>query len=163
MSEKDELLEVMQESVGREQGPYTCEVDKGMMMKVPWAVDDPNPLWRDEQYARQTRYGGLIASPYFVEFLRFRGLSDYGGPTPPTTPRRALPGRPANVVGGEEVEFFRPIRPGDTITIRRHTAAVKKAFSHSLKRDVVIETLEQTFSNQFGEVVATHKSTNVKT
>jgi acyl dehydratase len=163
LSEKDELLEVMQESVGREQGPYTCVVDKGMMMKVPWAVDDPNPLWRDEQYARQTRYGGLIASPYFVEFLRFRGLSDYGGPTAPTTPRRALPGRPANVVGGEEVEFFGTIRPGDTITIRRHTSAVKKAFSHSLKRDVVIETLEQTFSNQFGEVVATHKSTNVKT
>lgn len=163
MSQKDEVLEVMQEWVGQEMGPFTCEVDKGMMMKVPWAVDDPNPLWRDEEYARQTRYGGLIASPCFVEFLRFRGMSDYGGPTTPTTPRRALPGSPANVVGGEEVEFFRPIRPGDTITIRRQTSAVKKRFSSTLQREVVIETLEQTFSNQFGEVVATHKSTNVKT
>ncbi len=163
MSQKDEVLEVMQEWVGQEQGPFTCEVDKGMMMKVPWAVDDPNPLWRDEEYARRTRYGGLIAAPYFVEFLRFRGMSDYGRPTAPATRRRGLPGRPANVVGGEEVEFFRPIRPGDTITIKRQTSAVKKSSSSSLEREVVIETLEQTFSNQYGEVVATHKSTNIKT
>lgn len=163
MAEKDEILEAMKEWVGQEQGPFKCEVDKGMMMKIPWAVDDPNPLWRDEHYARQTRYGGLIASPYFVEFLRFRGASDYGGPTTPVTPRRALPGSPANVVGGEEVEYFRPIRPGDVITITRQTTDVKKRWSNKLDRDVVIETLEQVFTNQFGEVVATHKSTNIKT
>jgi acyl dehydratase len=162
MGEKDELLEVMKEWVGQEQGPFTCEVEKGMMMKLPWAVDDPNPLWRDEHYARQTRWGGLIASPYFAEFLRFRGISDYGGPATPPAPRRPLPGSPANVVGGEEVEFFQPIRPGDVITINRHTAEVKKRWSSSLGREVVIETLEQVFTNQYGEVVATHKSTNFK-
>ncbi len=164
MTEKDEVFEVMKEWVGQEQGPFRCEIEKSMLMKVPWAVDDPNPLWRDEEYARQTSYGGLIASPYFVEFLRFRGMSDYGRPTPRTAPpRRALPGRPANVVGGEEVEYFLPIRPGDTITISRMTTDVKKRWSESLHRDVVIETLEQVFSNQHGEVVATHKSTNIKT
>lgn len=162
MTEKDEVLEVMKEWLGQQQGPFKCEVDKGMMMKIPWAVDDPNPLWRDEHYARQTRWGGLIASPYFVEFLRFRGISDYR-PTAPATARRALPGSPANVVGGEEVEFFRPIRPGDVITSTRQTTDVKKRTSKKLDREVVIETLEQTFTNQFGEVVATHKSTNVKT
>ena len=161
MTEKDEVLEVMKEWLGQQQGPFKCEVDKGMMMKIPWAVGDPNPLWRDEEYARKTRYGGLVASPYFVEFLRFRGLSDYGR----TTPRRGtpLPGRPANVVGGEEVEYFRPIRPGDVITISRRTTDIKKRWSKQLNRDVVIETLEQTFTNQFGQLVATHKSTNIKT
>ncbi len=164
MTEKDEVFEVMKEWVGEEQGPFTCVVDKSMLMKVPWAVDDPNPLWRDEDYARRTRYGGLIASPYFVEFLRFRGMSDYTGP--PKTgrpPRRPLPGSPANVVGGEEVEYFLPIRPGDTITISRMTTDVKKRWSESLRREVVIETLEQVFRNQDGKIVATHKSTNIKT
>ena len=160
MAQVDELLDVMQKTVGQEQGPFTCEVDKGMMIKIPWAVGDPNPLWRDEHYARQTRYGGLVASPYFVEFLRFRGLSDYGRTT--VRPGTPLPGRPANVVGGEEVEYFNTIRPGDVITVSRRTTDVKKRWSKSLERDVVVETLEQSFTNQFGELVATHKSTNIK-
>lgn len=160
MAQVDDLLDVMKETIDQEQGPFSCEVDKGMMMKIPWAVGDPNPLWRDEKYARQTRYGGLVASPYFVEFLRFRGLSDYGRTTDrPGTP---LPGRPANVVGGEEVEYFQVVRPGDVITVSRQTTDVKKSFIGSLKREVVIETLEQNFTNQFGELVATHKSTNIK-
>ena len=160
MAQVDDLLNVMQKTVGKEQGPFTCEVDKGMIMKIPWAVGDPNPLWRDEHYARQTHYGGLVASPHFVEFLRFRGLSDYGRTT--RRPGVALPGRPANVVGGEEVEYFQTIRPGDVITINRQTADVKKRWSKNLEREVVIETLEQSFTNQYGELVATHKSTNVK-
>ena len=160
MTQVDELFEVMKKTINQEQGPFTCEVDKGMMMKIPWAVGDPNPLWRDENYARNTRYGGLVSSPYFVEFLRFRGLSDYGR-TPPRTVT-PLPGRPANVVGGEEVEYFGVIRPGDVITVSRKTTDVKKSWSKGLDREVVIETLEQSFTNQFGELVATHKSTNIK-
>ena len=160
MAQVDDLLDVMKETIDQEQGPFTCEVDKGMMMKIPWAVGDPNPLWRDEKYARQTRYGGLVASPYFVEFLRFRGLSDYGRTT--NRPGTPLPGRPANVVGGEEVEYFQVVRPGDVITVSRQTTDVKKSFIKSLGREVVIETLGQNFTNQFGELVATHKSTNIK-
>ena len=160
MTQVDDLLKVMKKTINQEQGPFKCEVDKGMMMKIPWAVGDPNPLWRDEKYARDTRYGGLISSPYLVEFLRFRGLSDYGRTT--RRPGVALPGRPANVVGGEEVEYFQTIRPGDVITINRQTADVKKRWSKNLEREVVIETLEQSFTNQYGELVATHKSTNVK-
>lgn len=158
---KDELLKVMSQLVGKEEPQVSCQVDTGMIMKLPWAVDDPNPLWRDEKYARQTCWGGIIASPYFVEFLRFRGMSSYDKPSTPFSP--PLPGSPANVVGGEEVEYFRPIRPGDVITISRRTTDVKKRRSKGLDRDVVIQTLEQVFTNQFGEVVATHKSTNIKT
>ncbi len=161
MAQADDVLEVMKELIGKEEPVVTCQVDKGMMIKLPWAVDDPNPLWRDEKYARQTRWGGLIASPYFAEFLRFRGLSSYDQMFPFFG--KPLPGRPANVVGGEEVEYFRPIRPEDVITCSRRTTEVKKRISKSLKREVVIQTYEQTFTNQFGEVVIIHKSTNIKT
>jgi acyl dehydratase len=161
LAQADEVLEAMQQSVGKEERIVTCEVDKGMMMKLPWAVDDPNPLWRDEKYARETRWGGLIASPYFAEFLRFRGISSYEEGSPSSG--QPLPGSPANVVGGEEVEYFCPIRPGDIITCTRRTTEVKKRMSKSLNREVVIQTYEQTFTNQRGELVITHKSTNVKT
>jgi acyl dehydratase len=161
LSQADEVLEVMNELVGKEEHVITCEVDKGMMLKMPWAVDDPNPLWRNEKFARQTRWGGLIASPYFGEFLRFRGISSYDQIYPALG--KSLPGSPANVVGGEEVEYFRPIRPGDVITCTRRTSEVKKRVSKSLNKEVVIQTYDQTFTNQFGEVVITHRSTNVKT
>ena len=62
----------------------------------------------------------------------------------------------------EEVEYFKTIKPGDVITISRQTTDVKQRFMKSLDREVVIETLEQSFSNQLGELVATHKSTNLK-
>lgn len=162
MTQADAVLEVMKTWVGEEETPPPYEVEKGMMMKMPWVVGDPNPLWRDEQYARQTRYGGIIAAPYFVEFLRFRYYSTYGRTTTPVA-RQDLPGRPANVVGGEEVEYFRPIRPGDVISISCKTTDVKKRWSKGLDRDVVIQTHEQVFTNQFGELVATHKSTHIKT
>ncbi len=161
MAEKDELFKVMKEMVGKEEPPVTVKVNEGMLMKIPWAIDDPNPLWRDEKYARQTKWGGLVASPTFVEFLRFRLLSSYDKPAQSIWP--PLPGNPANVVGGEEVEYLRPIRPGDVITITCKTTDVKKRWSKTLKKDVVIQTLEQTFTNQFGELVATHKCTHIKT
>ncbi len=162
MSRKDELPEAARESAVPERAPLTCEVDKGMMMKLPWAVDDPNPLWRDERYARQTRHGGLIASPYLMEFLRFRASSSYTGPTAPVAPRPAQSGGSAGVAGGSEVEFIRPIRPGDIITIEQRPGDVKKRFSKSLQREIVIETSEQVFTNQLGEVVATYKSTGIR-
>jgi acyl dehydratase len=161
LTKADEVLEHMKPWVGKEAPPVTCEVEKGMMMKIPWAVGDPNPLWRDEQYARQTKWGGIIASPTFVEYLRHH--QPLGRTTTPVNVL-VVPGirGVANVVGGEEVEYFRPIRPGDVITIVRVTTDAKKRWSKTLNRDVVIQTLEQTFTNQFGELVATHKSTHVK-
>ena len=42
LTQVDVLLKVMKKTVNQEQGPFTCEVDKGMMMKIPWAVGDPN-------------------------------------------------------------------------------------------------------------------------
>ncbi|MEE9281668.1 MAG: MaoC family dehydratase, partial [Myxococcota bacterium] len=142
MSKADEIYAVMKGWIGEEETPPPCEVEKAMMMKLPWVVGDPNPLWRDEDYASGTPYGGLVASPYFVEYLRFRYYSTYGRTNTPA-PRQRLPGRPANVVGGQEVEYFRPIRPGDVIHITCKTTDLQKRWSKKLDREVVIETFEQ--------------------
>lgn len=162
MSQADEIHAVIQSWIGDEETPPPYEVEKGAMMKLPWVVGDPNPLWRDEEYAGKTRWGGLIASPYFIEFLRFRYYSSYGRTNTPV-PRQPLPGRPANVVGGQEVEYLRPIRPGDVISISAKTTDAQKRWSKRLDRDVVIQTHEQVFTNQDGEVVARHTSTHIKT
>lgn len=164
MEKIDELLAIMEKWVDKEERILPCEVEKGLMMKIPWAVGDPNPLWRDEAYARKTRYGGLIASPDFVEWLRFRIRSDYGRASRPVTRDLPgdLPGEPENIVGGEEVEYFRPIRIGDTINITSKTIDVKKRWSKSLKKEVVIQTRQEVYINQFGELVATIRCINIK-
>ena len=75
LAQLDELLDVMQKTVGQEQGPFTCEVDKAMMIKIPWAVGDPNPLWRDECYA-----SGGVPTPCCYDFGRtFYSRSDIVG------------------------------------------------------------------------------------
>ena len=160
MADADAILEVMKKWVGQEEEPWTVEVDKTTMAKVAWCVDDPNPLWRDEEYARQTRFGGIIACPYFLDWLRHKPTYGQRIVWPPMP---TLPGNPPNVVGGEEVEYLRPIRPGDVITVTSRTTDVKKRWSKSLNKDIVIQSHGHTFTNQFGEVVATRKGTSIKT
>ena len=165
MEEEDPVLQEMRSWTGKELVPQPAkfEVEKGMMMKIPWVINDPNPLWRNEKYARQTRYGGIIASPSFVEYLRIRpACVPDRKPTPVT--RLGIPGTrgQANVVGGEEVEYFRPIRPGDVINISHKNIGVKKSWSKSLGTQVYILTFEFTYTNQFDELVALHRTTSFK-
>ena len=41
------------------------EVEKGAIKKYADAVDDHNPLYWDDEYAKNSRYGSIIAPPGF--------------------------------------------------------------------------------------------------
>ena len=159
MTDADTIVDEIKKLMGKER-TVKIEVEKGMMMKIPWAIDDPNPLWRDEHYARQTRWGGIIASPSFVEYLRI-GARNLNRTTTPFASPGSVRGGPPGVVGGEEVEFFQPVRPGDVITGSRKLIDAKKRRSKSLNKDIVIQTSESKFTNQFGELVATMRATRM--
>ncbi len=77
------------------------------------AVGDDNGLWLDTDYARSTRWGGIIAPPTFVDrFTPFYVLGDdnsqgyLGGPMPIKRPFRH------GFSASDEHEIFRPVRPG---------------------------------------------------
>lgn len=162
MIDMDAVAEELAKDIGVEEPSETYVVEKSNMFKIPWCIGDPNPLWRDEQYARQTRWGGLIACPQFIEHLRFRVMSSYTKRDKLRSVHPSLPGNPGNIVGGESVKYLRPIRPGDVLTCTRRIVGVKKRYSKKLQKDIVILSQGQTFTNQFGEVVATHESTSIK-
>lgn len=71
-----------------------------------WAncIDYWNPLWDDETYALNTRYGSIIAAPYYLsgtlmmDMVKTPGVGTWGGKN-----------------NGELAEFFKPVRPGDVI------------------------------------------------
>jgi len=41
------------------------EVEKGAIRRFAEAVNDANPLFQDEEYARKSQYGTIIAPPGF--------------------------------------------------------------------------------------------------
>jgi len=106
------------------------------------AIGDLNPLYRDEGYAKKTRYGSLIAPP---SFLRVVGGGFGTG--------MGLRGVLAFHSGTEWV-FYRPIYPGDKYTCDVEFIELQEKGGRFAPRWLQ-EIHEVKYSNQKGEVVAT--------
>jgi hydroxyacyl-ACP dehydratase HTD2-like protein with hotdog domain len=65
------------------------------------------------------------------------------------------------VRGGEELEFFAPVRVGDRVTVKGKIAEMKEKEGKS--GTLVFVTSEFTYANQAGEVLATHRLTMIGT
>jgi len=149
--------------IGRETPPWTLEVSRLDIKRFAVATDDLNPLYMDEERARQSRYGSLIAPPLFYmapltdpvpeSALRADGLPYEGKfPIPPTPLPRLMD-------GGTEIEFFVPIRAGDTLTGRCKITDIYQKEGRS--GPLIFVARETTYTNQKGEVVLIEKGTAV--
>ena len=103
-------------------------------------VGDLNPLYRDQEYARWTRFGGLIAHPCFPWTHHWPGRSYWG-----------LPGVHGFGVA-VDCEFYRNVRPGDRINIWNRVLDVKEKHSRFSGR-MAMQYLESTYTNQRDEIV----------
>ncbi|OGA44684.1 MAG: acyl dehydratase [Betaproteobacteria bacterium RIFCSPLOWO2_12_FULL_62_58] len=103
-------------------------------------IGDLNPLFRDQEYARWTRFGSLIAHPCFPWTHHWPGRSYWG-----------LPG-----VHGFGVtidcEFYRNVRPGDRVNIWNRVLDIKEKPSKFSGR-MAMQYLESTYTNQRDEVL----------
>ncbi len=138
-----------QRAIGQESAPQLMEVEKGAIIKFAQAIGDDNPLYNDEVAARESRFGGLIAPPTFLRSA--------------VTARPELPfDVPFERVldGGSDWEYFVPVRPGDKITsVSRIEDMNERNGSIGL---MLIFTIVVTYTNQFGQVVATQTSTSIR-
>ena len=100
------ITDELRNAVGIDSAPLTYEVEKGAVIRFADAIEDPNPVYRDEVAARDSRYGGLIAPPTFLRSM---------APGPATVEARSPLTRTLD--GGSEWEFFYPVRPGDLVTV----------------------------------------------
>ena len=144
-------------AVGSPLGPPTSGVvSRREAQRYARSVGDLDPVYFDEQAARDAGYDGLVAPPTFVghavveggtlDDLREDGLwRDRGG-----TPIRLHVSR--TMFGGEEWEFRAPVLVGDTITAQRRLGAVEEKDGRS--GPFVLLHYETTFTNQRDEVVA---------
>lgn len=138
-----------QQAIGCESVPKTVEVEKGAIVKFAEAIGDGNPVYNDEAAARDSQYGGLVAPPTFLRSVVV------GRPETPFEPpfTRLLD-------GGSDWEYFQPVRPGDRITaVARIDDINERTGSIGL---MLITTVVITYTNQFGQVVATQTSTSIR-
>ena len=140
--------EMRQQAIGLEGPPVTTEIERGAIIKFAQAIGDENPIFNDEEAARKSRYGGLIAPPTFLRSVR--------------TSRRELPfDIPFNngLDGGSDWEYFEPVRPGDQITAVARIADIQERTGRM--GVMIITTAVNTYTNQFGQVVATQTTTGI--
>lgn len=104
------------------------------------------PIYFNAEHARAEGHPGIVVDPLLVLCtavgLSVEDLSEAGGP----------------FLGVEDVEFHRPVYPGDTLSAR--STVVSKRESDS-RPDYGIVTWRTEGRNQHGETVITYRRTNL--
>ena len=147
MTESSLVPEEFRNKVGVEWEVGIYDVEKGMIRKFVQATGDPNPLWQDEEYARQSHHGGTIAPPNFILTI---GGEQFGQLIAPMFPEGLLH-------GSTELECYQPVTPGDRIAVTVKIASIREL--RSGKTVFVIFAL--TYTNQKHEMVARCQQTMV--
>lgn len=158
-------------SDARSKGLDTTEVDRwigvplgGGQMKEPVHVNDirrwtqsvqnPNPLFYDESYAAESRFGAIVAPWSFAVCT-----DDSHGAAPAI--QGHIPGQHM-LFGGDEWWFFGPrIQPGDLMTQDRMLFDYKVTET-KFAGPTMFSRGDTTYVNQRGEIVAKQRSTSIR-
>ncbi len=151
--------------IGKENTVYLGEVTLRDVQRYAVAVGDMNPLYFDEEYARRSAYGGIIAPPNLLTAI----ISWEAGPpeaelTPDGLPKVSelkLPLREVSrtMGAGQELEFLVPVRPGDRFT--RVSKIVDIAEREGRSGRFVLITSEQRYINQRDEVAVVCRASTI--
>ncbi len=153
------LSEEVTKLIGKSGDTIIMEVEKGAIKKYADAVEDFNPIYWNDEYAKNSRYGAIIAPPGF-----FGWPTQWSKQGPTITKLReellaamAKAGYGRVLDGGIEYEFFCPVRAEDTL------AALPKIISISEREtkagNLVFSVIETTYTNQNGDLVVKARST----
>lgn len=140
----DAAVEAARKMIGqrlRPEGPYLQDVTEDTIRNFCNGVGDLNPLYRDAEYGRNSRYGSVIAPPMFPMAYGWIGRTRWG-----------LPGV-HGFYAGNDWELFRHLRPGDRITCDERVVGVEERNSEFSGR-LVIQFVEAQFFNQRDDLVA---------
>jgi len=122
--------------VGEEYESVPFLVTKERILKYAEGTEDFNPVFCDEEAAKDSHFGGLIAPPTIVVPIVFA-----------TTPPDIWIKMPGAINPGQKLEFGVPVRPGDTIWCHA------KLSDKYLKRGRRYAIGKMYIKNQRGEIV----------
>jgi acyl dehydratase len=125
----------------RPEGPYIQDATPDTMRNFCNGIGDMNPLYREMEHGRVSRYASMIAHPMFPMAYGYVGRTRWG-----------LPGV-HGFFAGHDWELFRHVKPGDRISAIERVVGVEEKQSKFSGR-LVIQYVEVTYCNQRGEIVA---------
>jgi len=162
MAEGSLVTKEMKKAIGTWRMPQFAPEDVTIwaVLRYVAATEDPNPLWSDENYAKQTKWGGIIAPPTSVQVYNSinRQFREQGGePWPEILP--FAPPFESTFFGSDEFEFFAPIRIGDAVSSEAVLGDVYEKQSRSGAGRLVFIQHNMAYHNQRGEQLARHKCT----
>jgi acyl dehydratase len=101
---------------------------------------DPQPFHTDPEAARQSIFGGLIASGWHTGAMFIRMVVEH------TTPVHATTG----AMGFDDLKWLKPVRPGDVLSVE---SEIREKIESRSRPDRGTVKIESRISNQRGEVV----------
>jgi len=138
--------------IGRETVLYYQVTDRDIR-RFAQAIDDPNPLYHNLEYARKTCYGDIIAPPLLCQMFAYTDapeneLKEDGSPKEIDVP---LPTTRV-LGGGSSFEIGEPIRVGDRIKVVKKIADIYQKQGRSGMLFFV--QMDNYWTNQNNEMVA---------
>ena len=123
--------EIDRSLIGTATDPFTAEVEKGAIRRFAEALDDGNPLYHDEAFARSRGFRGLVAPPTFATTFRLadrppwmHGLED------------------GRILAGEQsFRLSRPVVAGDVLTCRIHLLRVDERDGRSGRLEFIVQEM----------------------
>lgn len=157
---------------------FRFPVDRTAILVFAGALGETNPVYYDEEHARATPLGGVIAPPTFVAasahwnpFAGFPGVRRIPAPSPAQAAERerrarAREGRApdiARVLHGEmRFRYHAPVRPGQVLTVRPRRGRTWEKEGRRGGRMTFSETVTE-YRDADGELVVTTTSVGIVT
>jgi acyl dehydratase len=139
----------LKQYIGKVDPPHLREVEKGAIRRYADAVGDDNPLYYDEEYAKGSRYGCIIAPPGFFGWAKKTISSSEG--LVGLIGAMIEAGYAGILDGGMAYDFYLPVRVGDTLVVSPKVADITLKEG---KTKMMILRFEASYTNQNGDLVA---------
>lgn len=131
-------------------------IDKSSIRRYAQAISDLNPLYLDEEYAKKSKYGGVIAPPTFIFDVSHDVFADVGEDGRDLA-RVTIKGMNA-IRGGDEYQFIEPARPGDIVNRRRKIIDIYEKEGKKIDK-ILFVVYETTYTNQKEKVLGMCRET----
>ena len=147
MTPNEIITDEMRSFIGLESDPVTYAVEKHSIEHFARAIGESNPIYFDEQFAKDN-VGGIIAPPTFIRLFRPKRLE------------KQFPDSFSNLVdGGSSYTFHEKIVVGDQITV---VSKLKDLFIKSGSfGDMMFKISLTSYTNQKNILVAEQEITTI--
>lgn len=143
----DEALATLRARLGVERPitePYNSEATRDAIRHFARGIGETNPLWLNAEYARGSRWGGIVAPPCFLYSVHWGSWDMRRG--------HGLPGV-HGLHAGDRWEFFRPVKLGEQLFASRQLYSLEEKFG-SLAGRSFLQTIRITFRDQDDKLLA---------